>query len=64
MGELDATALHPIARHIVRSFHPDLRSLIGSANTDDPFFVRVRSAEPVPEWPASRVTLLGTRSMP
>jgi len=59
MGDLDATGLYGIAKYMTRTFHPDLRSLIGHAVADETFLVRVRSAEPVPAWPAGRVTLLG-----
>ncbi|WP_203920827.1 FAD-dependent oxidoreductase [Rugosimonospora africana] len=59
MGELDAAALHDVATAMVRSWHPDLRALVGRADVAETFFIRVRSSVPVPAWEPSRVTVLG-----
>ncbi|HEY2672538.1 MAG TPA: NAD(P)/FAD-dependent oxidoreductase [Rugosimonospora sp.] len=59
MGALDAASLHEVATAMVRSWHPDLRALVGRADVDGTFFIRVRSSVPVPAWKPSRVTVLG-----
>ena len=59
MAEMDAAALHAVASAAIRSWHPDLRALLAKAAVDETFLIRVRSAERVPAWPPSRVTLLG-----
>ena len=51
--------LHAVAVRAVRSWHPDVRALVGRAAADQTFRVRVRSSVRVPPWPPSRVTLLG-----
>ena len=51
--------LHAVACRAIRSWHPDLRALLAKAAVDETFFIRVRSSQRVPAWPASRVTLLG-----
>jgi 2-polyprenyl-6-methoxyphenol hydroxylase-like FAD-dependent oxidoreductase len=56
---MDAEALHAVAGTAIRSWHPDLRALLDKAAVEETFLVRVRSAERVPAWTPSRVTLLG-----
>jgi 2-polyprenyl-6-methoxyphenol hydroxylase-like FAD-dependent oxidoreductase len=55
----DSAALHAVASRAIRSWHPDLVSLLARATVDETFFIRVRSSERVPAWTPSRVTLLG-----
>ena len=52
-------ALHAAACRAIRSWHPDLRTLLAKAAVDETFFIRVRSSQRVPAWAPSRVTLLG-----
>ncbi|MGC4878450.1 FAD-dependent oxidoreductase [Micromonospora sp. DT43] len=59
LGEADAATLHAVACRAIRSWHPDLRALLGAAAVEETFFVRVRSSRRVPAWNPSRVTLLG-----
>lgn len=59
MAGMDAAALHAVASTAIRSWHPDLRALLARAAVDETFYIRVRSAERVPPWTPSRVTLLG-----
>jgi 2-polyprenyl-6-methoxyphenol hydroxylase-like FAD-dependent oxidoreductase len=59
MAGMDAAALHALASTAIRSWHPDLRALIAKAAVEETFLVRVRSAERVPPWTPSRVTVLG-----
>jgi 2-polyprenyl-6-methoxyphenol hydroxylase-like FAD-dependent oxidoreductase len=59
LDELGPAALHGIATEMIRSWHPDLRGLVGMADTDDTFLVRIRASAPAPAWQPSRVTLLG-----
>lgn len=59
MTAMDAASLHAAASTMIRRWHPDLRALIGRAEIDRTFFVRVRVTGPVPAWTPSRVTLLG-----
>lgn len=59
MAGMDAVALHALASAAIRAWHPDLRALLAKAAVDETFLIRVRSAERVPSWTASRVTLLG-----
>ncbi len=59
LAELDPAGLHAIATSMIRSWHPDLRGLVGLADIGETFLVRVRTSVPEPAWPPSRVTLLG-----
>lgn len=59
LGELDPAGLHGIAARMIRSWHPDLRGLLGLADLDQTFLVRTRTSVPRPAWQPSRVTLLG-----
>jgi 2-polyprenyl-6-methoxyphenol hydroxylase-like FAD-dependent oxidoreductase len=59
LAELDPGGLHGIATKMIRSWHPDLRGLIGLADIGQTFLVRIRTSVPEPAWPPSRVTLLG-----
>jgi 2-polyprenyl-6-methoxyphenol hydroxylase-like FAD-dependent oxidoreductase len=59
MAGMDAKALHAVASASIRTWHPDLCALLAKATVDETFFIRVRSAERVPPWAPSRVTLLG-----
>ncbi|MFE0463102.1 FAD-dependent oxidoreductase, partial [Kitasatospora sp. NPDC058965] len=59
LAALGAADLHALVRRLTTGFHPDLRGLLAAATAADTFLVRVRSAEPVPAWTPSRVTVLG-----
>jgi 2-polyprenyl-6-methoxyphenol hydroxylase-like FAD-dependent oxidoreductase len=59
LGELNPAELHGIAARMIRSWHPDLRGLLGIAEIDQTFLVRIRTSVPTPAWQPSRVTLLG-----
>jgi 2-polyprenyl-6-methoxyphenol hydroxylase-like FAD-dependent oxidoreductase len=52
-------ALHATALRLLRRWHPDLQQLVGRAEVEQTFLIRVRVAEPVPPWIPSRVTVLG-----
>jgi 2-polyprenyl-6-methoxyphenol hydroxylase-like FAD-dependent oxidoreductase len=52
-------ALHGLAVTAIAGWHRDLRALVDRAVVADTFAVRISTAEPVPAWPASRVTLMG-----
>ena len=51
--------LHALSAKLIRSWHPDLRALHAEAAVDETFLVRIRTSQPVPPWPPSRVTVLG-----
>jgi 2-polyprenyl-6-methoxyphenol hydroxylase-like FAD-dependent oxidoreductase len=59
LAEAGPAALHAAACRAVRSWHPDLRTLLARAAVDETFFIRVRTSRRVPAWPPGRVTLLG-----
>ncbi len=59
LASLDPERLHDLAASIIGSWHGDLRSLLGLAEVDQTFFVRVRTSTPTPAWSPSRVTLMG-----
>ncbi|MGC5288414.1 FAD-dependent oxidoreductase [Micromonospora sp. DT231] len=59
LEEADATTLHSVACRAIRSWHPDLRALLGAAAVEETFVIRVLSSRRVPAWVPSRVTLLG-----
>jgi 2-polyprenyl-6-methoxyphenol hydroxylase-like FAD-dependent oxidoreductase len=59
LGELSPADLHAAAAHAIRRWHPDLVRLVGLAAVEETSLIEVRTAVPVPAWPASRVTLLG-----
>lgn len=61
-AELAAMApadLHALAAGMIRSWHPNLRTLQAKADVDETFLVHIRAAEPTPAWQPSRVTVLG-----
>src|SRR6185312_1351683 len=51
--------LHALTARLIRSWHPDLRALHARAAVDETFLVRIRTSPAVPQWPLSRVTVLG-----
>ena len=59
LSELNPEGLHGVATSMIASWHLDLRSLVDLAAVEETFLVRVRTSTPTPEWPPSRVTLLG-----
>jgi 2-polyprenyl-6-methoxyphenol hydroxylase-like FAD-dependent oxidoreductase len=59
LGELDPAGLHAVAAAMIRSWHPRLRELVAMAEVGDRFLVRIRTSVPAPDWPPSRVTVLG-----
>ena len=56
---LDPAGLHALSTDLIRTWHPDLRTLHAQADIDETFGVRVRVSPPAPPWPPSRVTVLG-----
>ena len=56
---MDPAGLHALAGELIRSWHPDLRTLHASADIDETFAIRVRASPAAPAWPPSRVTVLG-----
>lgn len=59
LTDRDAAVLHGLARGAIGGWHPDLRALVDRAEVAETFVVRISTSEPVPAWPASRVTLIG-----
>ena len=59
LAGLGPDGLHGIAATMVRSWHPDLRGLVGLADIGQTFLVRIRTSVPVPAWEPGPVTLLG-----
>lgn len=59
LGDLDPAGLHAAAAHAIRRWHPDLVGLVALAAVPETALITVRTAVPLPGWPASRVTLLG-----
>lgn len=59
LSALDAAALHARALAAITGWHPHLRALVGATDIGETFLVRVSTSQPVPAWPASRITLLG-----
>ena len=59
LAAMDPTGLHTLAAAMIRSWHPDLRTLQALADVDRTFLVRIRTSEPTPAWQPSRVTVLG-----
>jgi 2-polyprenyl-6-methoxyphenol hydroxylase-like FAD-dependent oxidoreductase len=55
----DPVALHASVLRLLRRWHPDLQQLVGRAEVEQTFLIRVRVAEPVAPWTSSRVTVLG-----
>ena len=59
LARLGPDGLHGIAGTMIRSWHPNLRGLVGLADTGQTFLVSIRTSVPVPGWEPGRVTLLG-----
>ncbi|MBF9131991.1 FAD-dependent monooxygenase [Plantactinospora sp. S1510] len=59
LSGLDGPALRTLVLEVIRSWHPHLRELVASTDPDAITATTIRSAEPVPPWPASPITLLG-----
>lgn len=59
LAAMGPAALHALAGRMISGWHPDLRALHAQAAVEETFLVRVRSSQPVPAWPPSRVTVLG-----
>ncbi|MEY9872739.1 2-polyprenyl-6-methoxyphenol hydroxylase-like FAD-dependent oxidoreductase [Streptacidiphilus sp. MAP12-33] len=59
LDRADPTTLHTLACRAVRNWHPQLRELVAAADVADTFVAVIRSAEELPAWRPSRVTLLG-----
>jgi 2-polyprenyl-6-methoxyphenol hydroxylase-like FAD-dependent oxidoreductase len=55
----DAAALHQQARSLVTDWHPTLRRLVDEADIDATYRFTISTAQPVPPWQSSTVTLLG-----
>jgi len=55
----DPVALHRLARDAIAGWHPDLRALVDHAEVAETFVVRINTSQPVPAWPAGRITLMG-----
>ena len=51
--------LHALSASLIRSWHPDLRTLHAMADIEETFAVRIRTSPVIAAWPASRVTVLG-----
>jgi 2-polyprenyl-6-methoxyphenol hydroxylase-like FAD-dependent oxidoreductase len=61
-GELwhaDPTMLHAAAGRLVKAWHPTLRQIVAEADILATFSVGFRASEPVKQWQATNVTLLG-----
>ena len=50
LAGLGPGGLHGIAATMIRSWHPDLRGLVGLADIGQTFLVRIRTSVPVPAW--------------
>lgn len=51
--------LHETAQEMIRRWDPAVRELVAAGEEAECFLIRIRSAQPVPAWQPSRVTLLG-----
>jgi 2-polyprenyl-6-methoxyphenol hydroxylase-like FAD-dependent oxidoreductase len=61
-GELwqaDPAMLHAAAGHLVKAWHPTLRQIVAEADIPATFSVGFRASEPVKQWQATNMTLLG-----
>jgi 2-polyprenyl-6-methoxyphenol hydroxylase-like FAD-dependent oxidoreductase len=59
LWQADPATLHRTAWEMTQGWHPAVLELVARSEVPATFFLAIRSARPVPEWPASRVTLLG-----
>ena len=59
LRHLDPAGLHALAGRLTRSWHPDLRALVGRADAAATFGVRIWVSRPVPAWRPGPVTVLG-----
>ncbi len=55
----DQAALQTWVARRLRGWHPDLLALIARGDPAQIFLIQVRTAEPVPAWTPTRVTVLG-----
>lgn len=56
---LRGPALIDLALRLTRGWHPDLRDLLAGSDPHSAMPIRVATSEPIPQWKASTVTLLG-----
>jgi len=65
-GDLAPAALRGLALRLASAWHPRLREIIAESETASISAYRIRTAVPVPPWPAGVVTVLGDaiHSMP
>jgi len=59
LSVLDGAALRTLVLDVIRAWHPNLRNLVAATDPATITATAIRSAEPVPAWPPSGVTLLG-----
>jgi 2-polyprenyl-6-methoxyphenol hydroxylase-like FAD-dependent oxidoreductase len=59
LAAMTPAELHALAAKMIKSWSAPLRALQSMADVEETFLVRIRSAEPVPAWQPSRVTVLG-----
>ena len=55
----DPAMLHAAAGRLVKAWHPTLRQIVAEADIPATFSVGFRASEPVKQWQATNVTLLG-----
>jgi 2-polyprenyl-6-methoxyphenol hydroxylase-like FAD-dependent oxidoreductase len=59
LSTLDGAALRSLVLDVIRTWHPSLRELVAATDPTVVTATVIRSAEPVPAWSPSTVTLLG-----
>lgn len=57
--DLKGTALQKVVMDMTTDWHPNLRTLFGLADPGAVFPINIRTSEPLPQWQASNVTLVG-----
>jgi salicylate hydroxylase len=59
LEQIPGNALRALVLERIHSWHPDFHKLVSASDPGTISVLRIRTSLPVPEWPSTRVTLIG-----
>jgi 2-polyprenyl-6-methoxyphenol hydroxylase-like FAD-dependent oxidoreductase len=59
LEQISGNALQDLVLDRIRTWHPDFHNLVAASDSRTISVLRIRTSLPVPEWPSTRVTLIG-----